>query len=412
MRRGANCCPRPRSHAARGAPSSTDWCATCGRIQDLGFPLFAAGMKPVDSKGRGRVVAYNVPVQCGGVLVTPGDLVFADLDGIVTIPAAIVEEVVRLATEKVSRENHSRDELKKGAYLAFGLRQVRSAVTPMIVDVHTHVWERPAHLSETFIQDAQIAAGNPDLQIAVDLDAHWAAMAPVDRAIVLGFRARHVGVLVPNEYVAAYVDRHPEKLIGFCSVDPQDADALDQLEHAVRMLGLRGLKVAPIYQNVHPSDPRFVALMKMAEALGVPVLIHQGTTFCENVSLELANPVLLQPLALQFPRLRMVIAHLGHPWIAETLVLIRKHRHLYSDISALYYRPWQFYNALVMAMEYGVIDRLLFGTDYPFTTPASTIEALRRVNDMVEGTQPAARARRPDRGDDSPRLAGLLGLDG
>jgi len=256
----------------------------------------------------------------------------------------------------------------------------------MIVDVHTHVWERPAHLAESFIRDAQITAGNPDLEIAVDLDAHWAAMAPVDRAIVLGFRARHVGVLVPNEYVAAYVNRHPEKLIGFCSVDPHDADALDQFEFSVRELGLRGLKVAPIYQNVHPSDQRFVAMMKMAEVLGVPVLIHQGTTFCENVSLELANPVLLQPLALQFPRLRMVIAHLGHPWIAETLVLIRKHRHLYSDISALYYRPWQFYNALVMAMEYGVLDRLLFGTDYPFTTPASTMDALRRVNDMLEGT--------------------------
>ena len=256
----------------------------------------------------------------------------------------------------------------------------------MIVDVHTHVWEHPAHLGDTFVQDARIAAGNPDLEIAVNLDAHWAAMAPVDRAIVLGFRARHVGVLVPNEYVAAYVDRHPEKLIGFCSVDPNDADALDQLEHAVRDLGLRGLKVGPIYQNIHPSSPRFVALMKMADALAVPVLIHQGTTFCENVSLELANPILLQPLALQFPRLRMIIAHLGHPWIAETLVLIRKHRHLYSDISALYYRPWQFYNALVMAMEYGVMDRLLFGTDYPFTTPASTMEALTRVNDLVEGT--------------------------
>ena len=87
------------------------------RIQDLGFPLFAAGMKPVDSKGRGRVVAYNVPVECGGVLVRPGDLVFADLDGIVTIPAEVVEDVVRLATDKVSRENQSRDELKKGAYL-------------------------------------------------------------------------------------------------------------------------------------------------------------------------------------------------------------------------------------------------------------------------------------------------------
>lgn len=256
----------------------------------------------------------------------------------------------------------------------------------MIVDVHTHVWEAPAHIADSFVQDARDTAGNPELEVAVDLEAHWTAMAPVDHAIVLGFRARHVGVLVPNEYVAAYVNQHPEKLIGFCSVDPQDADAPEQFEHAIRGLGLRGLKVAPIYQDVHPSDARFVALMQMAEAQGVPVLIHQGTTFCENVSLELANPVLLQPLALRFPRLRMVVAHMGHPWIAETLVLIRKHRHLYADISALYYRPWQFYNALVMAMEYGVLDRLLFGTDYPFTTPASTLEALHRVNDMVEGT--------------------------
>jgi 4-hydroxy-4-methyl-2-oxoglutarate aldolase len=87
------------------------------RIQELGFPVFAAGMKPVDSKGRGRVVNYNVPVLCGGVLVTPGDLVFGDLDGIVTIPAALVDEVIRRATDKMSRENHSRDELRKGAYL-------------------------------------------------------------------------------------------------------------------------------------------------------------------------------------------------------------------------------------------------------------------------------------------------------
>ena len=256
----------------------------------------------------------------------------------------------------------------------------------MIVDVHTHVWERPAHLSEAFIEDAKAAAGAGYKPIEVDLDEHWRAMEPVDRAIVLGFRARHVGVLVPNEYVAGYVDRHPEKLIGFCSVDPNDADAIDQLDHAVTRLKLRGLKVGPIYQNIHPQDERFMALMERAEALGVPVLIHQGTTFCSNVSLELANPILLQPIALKFPKLRMLIAHMGHPWIAETLVLIRKHPHFYSDISALYYRPWQFYNALVLAMEYGVLDKLLFGTDYPFTTPASTMAALKTVNDMAAGT--------------------------
>lgn len=256
----------------------------------------------------------------------------------------------------------------------------------MIVDIHTHVWES-AHIADSFVQDARRTAGNPSLEIAVDLEAHWAAMAPVDKAVVLGFRASHVGVLVPNEYVAGYVAQHPEKLIGFASVDPLDADADAQFRYAIETLGLRGLKVAPIYQNVHPQDPRFVRLMQTAVDLDVPVLIHQGTTFCEHVSLELANPVLLQPLALQFPTLRMIVAHMGHPWIAETMVLIRKQRHFYSDISALYYRPWQFYTALVTAMEYGVLDRLLFGTDYPFTTPASTIEALRRVNDMVEGTR-------------------------
>ena len=107
----------------------------------------------------------------------------------------------------------------------------------------------------------------------------------------------------------------------------------------------------------------------------------------------------------------MLIAHMGHPWIAETLVLIRKHSHFYTDISALYYRPWQFYNALVMAMEYGVLDKLLFGTDYPFTTPASTIAALKKVNEMAAGTNmpriPEAKIEAMIHRDSLP----LLGLD-
>jgi 4-hydroxy-4-methyl-2-oxoglutarate aldolase len=87
------------------------------RIQELGFPLFAAGMKPVDSKGRGVVITHNIPVQCGGVLVSPADLIFADLDGVLAIPAAAIQEAVRLASDKATRENHSRDELRQGAYL-------------------------------------------------------------------------------------------------------------------------------------------------------------------------------------------------------------------------------------------------------------------------------------------------------
>ena len=127
-------------------------------------------------------------------------------------------------------------------------------------------------------------------------------------------------------------------------------------------------------------------LFQRAEQLDIPVLIHQGTTFCRDVSLEYANPVLLQPVAREFPNLRVIIAHLGHPWIGECISLIRKHPNFFSDISALHYRPWQYYNALILAKEYGVLKKLFVGSDYPVTTPAQTIEGLRHSNDVAQGT--------------------------
>jgi 4-hydroxy-4-methyl-2-oxoglutarate aldolase len=87
------------------------------KIEKMGFPVFAAGIKPVDSKGRGAVVDYNVPVECGGVMVNPGDLVVGDYDGVVVVPAAAVERAVAMATDKVTKENHTREELLQGAYL-------------------------------------------------------------------------------------------------------------------------------------------------------------------------------------------------------------------------------------------------------------------------------------------------------
>ena len=87
------------------------------KIEEIGFPVFAAGMRPVDSAGRGIVTAYNVPVECGEVIVHPGDFVFADFDGVVVIPQALIEEVIALAKQKVERENISRAELAEGAYL-------------------------------------------------------------------------------------------------------------------------------------------------------------------------------------------------------------------------------------------------------------------------------------------------------
>ncbi|NLB37937.1 MAG: RraA family protein [Clostridiales bacterium] len=87
------------------------------RIRAMGFPVFYAGIRPVDSKGRGYVVDYDVPVRSGGVVVNAGDLIFADLDGVVVIPRGKEEEVIRRAAEKAKAEDLSRMELLQGKSL-------------------------------------------------------------------------------------------------------------------------------------------------------------------------------------------------------------------------------------------------------------------------------------------------------
>ena len=89
----------------------------CVKIIELGFPVYYAGIQALDSVGRGRVISYDEPVRCGDVLVKPGELVFADFDGIVVIPGEVEAEVVELAKERVGKESLTRGELMQGATL-------------------------------------------------------------------------------------------------------------------------------------------------------------------------------------------------------------------------------------------------------------------------------------------------------
>jgi regulator of RNase E activity RraA len=87
-------------------------------IRDLAFPVFAGGIGPLDSKGRGEVCAIDVPIECAGVTVNPGDLVFGDADGVLVVPQPIARQTVQRALEKVEGEDRTRDELRGGARLA------------------------------------------------------------------------------------------------------------------------------------------------------------------------------------------------------------------------------------------------------------------------------------------------------
>ena len=259
----------------------------------------------------------------------------------------------------------------------------------MIVDVHTHVG-RPEHFGRRFYEGEErggLDTSSSEAGLTTTPAEHWKAMDSVDRAIVLGFKTSLLDCDVPNDYVAAYVQSHPEKLIGFMSVDPTQEGSLEELERGHFDLGLRGIKLSPIYQGFHPHDERVLPIYARAQELGLPIMLHQASCYNREAPLKYANPLYFDDVAIRYPELRLVFAHLGYPWMAETLHVVRKHPHLFTDISFACVRPWSFYNALADYYEWDVLDKLLLGSDFPaVTTPAATIEMLREVNHVVEGT--------------------------
>lgn len=104
---------------ARGAAGALmDGCTRdIKAIRAMGFPVFHGGIAPLDSRGRGRVMAIDVPIECAGVAVSSGDLVFGDADGVVVIPRAREEDVLRLALAKVAGERSTLRDLQAGQSL-------------------------------------------------------------------------------------------------------------------------------------------------------------------------------------------------------------------------------------------------------------------------------------------------------
>jgi predicted TIM-barrel fold metal-dependent hydrolase len=249
-------------------------------------------------------------------------------------------------------------------------------------NVHTHVWEEKLHLAPFFVKEAELSRGYP-LDMTVQAGAFLQDNAPYDKVVVLGAKARLNGIWVPDDYLAAFVAQAPGKLYGFAGCDPTQPGHLDELRHAVEDLRLSGVKMMPMYAGFDPRDPRCEPVYAYCQSRGLPILFHTGTTFNRQAPLRFSRPWLWDEVAIQYPELRMVLAHVGHPFCEECLVVIRKHPHVYADISALFYRPWQFYNMLVAAQEYKVTHKLLFGTDYPFAATEESIQGLRQANRVV-----------------------------
>jgi predicted TIM-barrel fold metal-dependent hydrolase len=214
-------------------------------------------------------------------------------------------------------------------------------------------------------------------------EKHLEATKAVARAVVLGLRALKVGIKTSNDAVKAQVNRAPDRLVFFTGIDPTEENYMEELERTHRDLGAQGIKIGPIYQGVHPLDKRYHAIYEYAQKHNLPILTHMATTYTSGVPLDYSRPAHIDEVAVHYPDLTIVIAHLGHPWMGEAIAVIRRNPNIWADLSALYYRPWQFYNAMQLLVEYGTTGKVLFGSDFPFTLPQESIDGIRNLNHII-----------------------------
>ena len=248
----------------------------------------------------------------------------------------------------------------------------------MIVDVHSHVFPSLGAFSATFLAEASRMRTNK-----IDMITRYADyLAMADNCVAticFGGKAQLTGFWVDDKDVAQYVKQDPFRLIGFLSLDPTQPGWEEEMRFGHQELGMRGIKLLPMYAGFFPQDTALDPLWNYAERNNLPVILHAGTTFVSKGPIETTLPRNIDVVARRFPDVRIVMAHLAHPYEGECVAVIRKHPHVYADLSALHYRPWQLFHSLMLVHEYGVWGKVLFGTDFPVTNVADSLVGLRNL---------------------------------
>jgi len=219
----------------------------------------------------------------------------------------------------------------------------------LIIDAHTHIHTRREGFGPAF--DAR-------------LEALLAAMeqSGVAQAVVLP-----IDSLVPNELVVDACRAFPDRLIGFASVDPRKGKvAAEDLEFAVKELGLKGLKLHPRLQNLDQTHGEaIVYLVAAARDLGIPVLID---AFYYGAASYLLDPLqLIASLSPAVPHSRIIVAHMGGHKVLDALMIVKQNPNLLMDISftPLYFEGATVEKDISFAIRKLGPERLLFGSDFP-----------------------------------------------
>lgn len=247
----------------------------------------------------------------------------------------------------------------------------------MLIDVHIHVsrreHERPWVLE--FIE----SQSDGDVWAKVDGVLTPTTFRPflqengIDWAVALAEDSPATVGVTPHEYVAdlcAKANAQPDpatgargKIIPFASLNPFTVNDLAlELEKLVKDFGFRGFKAYPVYQHHYMNDIRMYPLYAKAQELGVPMLVHTGSSVFKGARIKYGDPLHLDDVAIDFPNLTIMMAHSGRPfWYEQAFWLARQHKNVYMELSGL---PGKKLLEYFPELERNA-DKIVYGSDWP-----------------------------------------------
>jgi predicted TIM-barrel fold metal-dependent hydrolase len=246
---------------------------------------------------------------------------------------------------------------------------------PGIVDIHVHI--QPPHLLHAGAR-AVLERGRAEDHALIqrfvrdpDALADWLDQQGIARIGIINYPAPDVMGFdhSVNEFVTRHRNAHPDRFLAFGGIHPKlcMGDGEAEIRHALDELRLDAVKVHPPHQllpaNDHVHGNRVLArLYERCQHKRVPVMIHTGTSIFPGARGKYGDPMDADDVAVDFPELRLILAHCGRPLWSETAFhLLRRHPHVYGDISGI--PPHKLLEYFPRAAE--VADKLLFGTDWP-----------------------------------------------
>ena len=191
----------------------------------------------------------------------------------------------------------------------------------------------------------------------------------VDRVVLINYVAPETMGFTHevNQWVANYCRENPKRLISCGSVHPRHSLNVQQDMDEIVRLGIRLIKVHPPHQLLFANDyvngvKELEIIYRAAEANEIPVMVHTGTSIFPAARNRFGDPIYLDDVAVDFPKLKILMAHGGRPiWMQTAFFLLRRHRNVHLDISGI---PPKILLQYFPRLE-EIAGKTLFGTDWP-----------------------------------------------